>query len=163
MRVYVPLTFASLRAAVAEGGLPALPTAFAVTPALREWYASGDTEELEFAAMTDAAEASLRLLAADPDAPARRVVVAADVADGAVRLAPDRHPAALSVLHPIPITDFASVHVDDPEATGEIRRAAGALAAADTGDEDAAFVVSGVEDHQLQWYGVQELPALLDG
>ena len=36
--------------------------AFAVTPALRERYASGDLEELEYVAMTHAARASLRLL-----------------------------------------------------------------------------------------------------
>jgi hypothetical protein len=160
MRVYVPLTLVLLRAAVSAGGV-STATAFAVTPALREWYASGDTEELEFAAMTDAAEASLRLLATDPDAPRQRVVIAADVVDGAVRLDPDRHPAALAVLEPIPVADFASVHVDDPGVAEQIRDAAASIAAADAGDEDAAFVVSGIEDHQLQWYGVQELPALL--
>lgn len=162
MRVYLPLTFALLRAAVADGGLAGPVAAFAVTPALREWYASGDTEELEFAAMTDAAEASLRLLAVDPEAPARRVVVAADVADGSCRLTPDRHVAALSVAGPIQVSDFASVHVDDPAAATEIRQAADAVAAADAGDEDAAFTVSGVEDQQLQWYAVQEIGPLLE-
>ena len=56
--------------------------AFTVTPALREWYAQADLEELEYAALTHAARASLWLLLADPDAPRRRVVLAADVPDG---------------------------------------------------------------------------------
>jgi hypothetical protein len=163
MRVYVPLTFGQLRTALAVGELPGPRLAFAVTPALREWYASGDTEELEYAAMTDAAGESLRLLSADPDAPARRVVVAADVADGLVRLTPDRHPAALVVSADVPLADFASVHVDDPEVAADVTVAASAVAAADAGDPDAAFVVAGVEDHELQWYGVQELGPLLDG
>ena len=34
-------------------------TAYAVTPALREWYAEGDAEELEYAALQEAARASL--------------------------------------------------------------------------------------------------------
>ncbi len=53
---------------------------YAVTPALREWYSSGDIEELEYVAMMHAARESLRLLAADPASPRRRVVLAAEVA-----------------------------------------------------------------------------------
>jgi len=65
VRVYVPATISMLRRLVADGELrPVAGTAFAVTPALRESYATGDTEELEYAAMADAARASLRLLAA---------------------------------------------------------------------------------------------------
>src|SRR5690606_30974356 len=77
VRVFVPGTFPILRRWHAARLVDA-PTAFAVTPALREWYANGDSEELEYAALTHAARASLRLLAEDPDAPPRRVVVAAD-------------------------------------------------------------------------------------
>jgi len=43
-----------------------------VTPTLREWYAEGDAEELEYAALMAAARASLRLLAHASDAPPRR-------------------------------------------------------------------------------------------
>jgi hypothetical protein len=161
MRVYLPLTFGQLRAAVAAGSLSVPRVGFAVTPALREWYASGDTEELEYAAMTDAASESLRLLAADPDAPARRVVVAVDVADESVLLSPDRHPAALVVSAPVPLADVASVHVDDAAAAADISLAAAAVAAAEAGDPDAAFAVAGAEAHELQWYALQELAALL--
>ena len=78
MRVYLPGTVPLLRHLEQAGELPP-QTGFAVTPTLREWYASGDTEELEYVAFTEAARASLRLLDADPAAPRRRVVVAADV------------------------------------------------------------------------------------
>ncbi|MDP9444650.1 MAG: hypothetical protein M3P83_10020, partial [Actinomycetota bacterium] len=63
MRVYVPVNPSGLRSLLAGGALGAPLTAFAVTPALREWYAGGDEEELEYAAMTAAGRAALRLLA----------------------------------------------------------------------------------------------------
>jgi len=53
-RVYLPATPAALAEALASGMVAAGP-AHAVTPALREWYATGDLEELELAALTDAA------------------------------------------------------------------------------------------------------------
>ena len=36
------------------------------------------------------------------------------------------------------------------------------MPAADAGDDDAAFVVGAVEDHELGWYAVQELSALVE-
>jgi hypothetical protein len=83
MRVYLPSTLSDLavilRARQIQPG-----AAYAVTPALREAYASGDQEELEYVALTQAARASLRLLVADPQAPRRRVVLAVDVDDSLV-------------------------------------------------------------------------------
>ena len=64
----------------AEVGRPPV-RGFAVTPALREWYSSGDKEELEYVALLHAARASLRMLQDDPAAPARRVVLAAELPD----------------------------------------------------------------------------------
>ncbi|CAM5429845.1 hypothetical protein SFUMM280S_10408 [Streptomyces fumanus] len=91
MRVYVPLTLPGLAEAYKTGELGTGPLlAYAVTPALREWYLSDDIEELEYAALSRAALASLRLLAADAAAPRRRVVVAVDVPDGAASADPDR-------------------------------------------------------------------------
>ncbi|MEU1098006.1 hypothetical protein ABZ389_32905, partial [Streptomyces sp. NPDC005877] len=91
MRVYLPLTLPGLATAHAAGELgPGPLTAYAVTPGLREWYVSDDIEELEYAALSRAAAASLRLLAVDPGAPRRRVVVAVDVPDGAASADPDR-------------------------------------------------------------------------
>jgi hypothetical protein len=163
MRVYLPGTLPELAAAVAAGGFGSTPIlGYAVTPALREWYASGDSEELEYAAMIDAARASLRRLDADPAAPPRRVVVAAEVPDGRAMLAPELHPAAVRIEEAVPLQWLASVHVDDASAEVDVAAAAAAVRAADKGDPDASYVVDGVEDHELQWYAIQELPDLLN-
>lgn len=161
MRVYVPATLAVLRA-VHESGVigPAPVTAYAVTPYLREWYASGDAEELEYAAMTEAARASLRLLARAEGVPARRVVVAADVPDRSVSPAVDLHRAAVLVGE-IPLADIASVHVDGDDAVDAVRTAAGSVLAADAGDDDATFAVDDAGAYELQWFAAQEIEDLL--
>jgi hypothetical protein len=162
MRVYLPTTFPALAAGTASGEFgPAPLLAYAVTPALREWYASGDSEELEYAATIDAARESLRLLAGDPAAPARRVVIAAEVPDATVSLAADLHPAAVHLSVPVTLKDVASVHVDELEAEPDVRAAVAAVPAADAGDSDAAFTVDGAEDHELHWYATQEIEVLL--
>jgi hypothetical protein len=51
--------------------------------------------------------------------------------------------------------------VDDVSAEDDVRAAAAAVRAANSGDPDASFTVDGVEDHQLQWYAAQEVPDLL--
>ena len=167
MRVYVPLTLPGLAEAYKTGELGAGPlVAYAVTPALREWYLSDDIEELEYAALNRAALASLRLLAADAGAPRRRVVVAVDVPDGAAWADPDRglDPAALGevrVSQAVPLAKAAAVHVDLDDAETDVAAAAEALEAADRGDDDAQFVVDGAEDHELLWYATQEIPSLV--
>jgi uncharacterized protein DUF6912 len=162
MRVYLPATFATVRAALEAGEFgPAPLTAFAVTPPLREWYAEADIEELEYAAMNAAGIASLRLLARHGDDAPRRVVVAADVADAAVRPAPDIDRAAVLVTAPVAVVDIASAHVDDPAAAEDIARAVAVIDAADAGDDDAQFVIDGVDEHELAWYAAQELPPLV--
>ncbi|WP_369223099.1 hypothetical protein AB5J52_18655 [Streptomyces sp. R39] len=167
MRVYVPLTLPGLAGAHRTGELGTGPfVAYAVTPALREWYLSDDIEELEYAALNRAALASLRLLAADPGAVRRRVVVAVDVPDGTAAADPDRglDPAALGevrVTGTVALARAASVHVDSDDAQEDVTAAAGALAAADGGDDDAQFVVDGAEDHELLWYATQEIPNLV--
>lgn len=165
MRIYVPATVGGLRRLLDDQALqPLSGTAFALTPRLRESYASGDEEELEYAAMREAARASLRLLAAetadDPETPARRVVVAADVDD--VTLRPDLDDAVVRVAGPIPMSRLAAVHVDLVEAEGSVRAAAAVVDAADLGDSDAEFVLGDAEDHELAWYAVQELPFVLE-
>src|SRR4051812_35961426 len=118
MRVYVPLTLTGLAEAHKTGELGTGPlVAYAVTPGLREWYLSDDIEELEYAALSRAALGSLRLLAADPGAARRRVVVAFDVPEGAATADPDRglDPAALGevrVAGPVRMAKAAAVHVD---------------------------------------------------
>ena len=162
MRVYLPATMPALAAALTAGQLSPPPLAgFAVTPALREWYASGDLDELEYAAMAVAARASLRLLAADGAAPPRRVTLAADVPDEQVSGCGDPdEPAAVKISSVVPLARVASVHVDDPDAAGDVRAAVAALPAADRGDEDAKFTVDSAEGNELLWYAAQELPYL---
>src|SRR5215831_12994439 len=90
MRVYLPTTLTALACLLRAGEIgPAPVRGYAVTPALREKYASGDLEELEYVAMAHAARASLRLLADDPRAPRRRVVLAADKGDDDAQFAVD--------------------------------------------------------------------------
>ncbi len=134
---------------------------FAVTPALREWYSSGDIEELEYVAMMHAARESLRLLAADPDAPRRRVVLAADVADDTIAAnAGFDEPALVRIAGPVPLRDVRAGHVDDVSAAPAISAAVAALPAAEAGDDDARFTVDGAEGYELLWYATQELGEL---
>ncbi|MEU4571804.1 hypothetical protein ACBI99_11480 [Nonomuraea sp. ATR24] len=169
MRVYLPCTLPALARAAEAGELaPAPLTGYAVTPALTEWYASGDTEELEYVALTEAARASLRMLAADHAdgvaVPARRVVVAAEV-DGPVphNGADLQEKARVRLTEPIPLAKVAAVHIDDLYAVPDIEAAIAALPAADKGDDDARFTVDGAEAHELMWYATQEIPDLLAG
>lgn len=165
MRVYLPSTLSGLRALLDAGelGPPPLP-GYAVTGALREWYAEGDEEELEYAAMSLAARASVRLLdrglLLEPDLAARRVVVVAEVT--ATESAPDVDRAAVRVLEPVALRLVQAVHVDDADAEPDVRAAAEALVEADLGSEDAAFVVEQADGHELQWYATQEIGPLLE-
>ncbi|SDD21884.1 hypothetical protein SAMN05216174_108256 [Actinokineospora iranica] len=154
-----------LRALNSDGELAAVGnTAFALTPALRESYATGGDEELEYAAMLDAARASLRLLNAESAdelaAFARRAVVSADV-DGAV-LRPDLDYSVVKLAGPIPLKVIAAIHLDTEDAEAAVRAAAAVVDAADLGDPDAEFVLGDAEDHELAWYAPQELPFLLE-
>src|SRR6201985_1337288 len=101
MRVFLPSTLPALAEALRAGQVgsgadadPGPQPGYAVTPALREAYASGDEEELEYAALTEAALASLRMLGGAQAAPPRRVVLAAELPAEQVKLdAHDREPA----------------------------------------------------------------------
>ncbi|HEV7906855.1 MAG TPA: hypothetical protein VGP03_01815 [Pseudonocardiaceae bacterium] len=161
MRVYVPATVAMLRDLVDNGELQPLGgTAFALTPALRESYAAGDTEELEYAAMSEAARASLRLLAADEKSLARRAVISADVDD--VTLRPDLDFSVVKIRGPVVMEQIAAVHVDTSDAEDAVRAATDVIDEADLGDPDAEFTLGSAEDHELAWYAPQELPFLLE-
>ena len=162
MRVFLPSTLPGVAQALQAGQVgPGPLPGFAVTPALREAYASGDTEELEYAALTEAARASLRMLAGDPAAPSRRVVLATEIPAEQVKPDPrDGEPARVVIEHAIPLARLASAHVDAPEAGADVRSAVAALPAADAGDEDARFTVDGAEGHELGWYATQELSYL---
>lgn len=166
MRVYVPATLPLLSAWLDAGAVPA-GRARAATPALREWYAEGDDEELEFSALLDAATDALGLLAEDGGAPRRRLVLAADVPDGEVHVLggalDDEAPSGVELAGPVPLAAVVSAHCDEPEAQEAVAAAAAALPAARGGDEDAALVVGAAEDGDLLWYDARELRALLTG
>jgi hypothetical protein len=165
MRVYIPATLGMLQQLVDSGELiPVAGTAFALTPMLRESYAAGDTEELEYVALNEAARASLRLLATelevDSAARARRVVVAADVER--VRLRPDLDAAAVTVSGAVPACAVAAVHVEGAEAEDVVRPPVAVVDAADLGDPDAEFALGDAEDHDMAWYATQEIAFLLE-
>jgi hypothetical protein len=178
MRVYVPATLATL-VQLREPGSLATAQAYAVTPALREQYAAGGEEELEYVAFTRAAQAALRLLQADPGAPRRRVVVCADVEPSVAQVGSpgDRHSslrayafrrgnrdgARMRLAGPVPLSSVASIHVDGGAAEADVAAAVDALPAAEAGDPDAQVTVDGAEDHELAWYDVSELAQLLAG
>ncbi|HEX9031911.1 MAG TPA: hypothetical protein VF834_08680 [Streptosporangiaceae bacterium] len=163
MRVYLPTTLAALGSALVAGQLgPAPVPGFAVTPALREWYSNGGLEELEYAAMMQAARASLRMLHADTKAPRRRVVLAAELPEQMITIRNGLDtPGQVTVTLPVELADVVSGHVDDLDAAQDIDAASAALPAADAGDGDAKFVVDSAEGHELLWYATQELIYLI--
>lgn len=165
MRVYVPATVWMLRGLVDDQQLqPLSGTAFALTPALRESYAVGEDEELEYAAMREAARASLRLISSeqgdDEKGELRRVVISADVENPTLR--PDLDSAVVRLSGPVGWKQVAAVHVDAGAAEEAVRAAAEVIDAADLGDPDADFVLGEAEDHELAWYAAQEVPFLLE-
>jgi hypothetical protein len=167
VRVYLPATTTTLRTLVDDGALPGPHTGFAVTDQLRSFYAltdaDADLEELEYAALLAAARGSLRLIDVDPTAARRRVVLVADVPDGAVRAVDDdeEERGAVRVEADVQVRDVASAHIDGAEAEADVTAAVGVVLEADLGSEDAQFVVDQAEGHELAWYATQEIgPAL---
>lgn len=163
VRVYVPATVPLLAALRGTGqlGIPGME-AHAVTPALREWYAEGDEEELEYVAFTRAAQGALQLLRHDTAAPRRRVVVSADVPSASlVREDTELGSSTVRLPQPVRLTEVASIHVDGAEAAEAVAAAADVVEEALAGDPDAQFTVDGAEDHELEWYAVSELDELV--
>ncbi|GAA4450482.1 DUF6912 family protein [Phytohabitans houttuyneae] len=160
IRVYVPATLAML-SALRERGEISGAEAHAVTPALREWYAEGDEEELEYVAFTRAAQGALRLLRHDPGAPRRRVVISADLPAGAVtREDRELGSSEVRLAAPVPLAAVAAIHIDGQGAADDIAAAADVVEEALAGDPDAQFTVDGAEDHELEWYDVSELETI---
>lgn len=158
-RAYVPLDVTGLRA-LRDTGQLATEHAYAVTSALRESYAeSGITEEedLEYVAMTVAARVSLTLL--DPEKPddRRRIVVAVD----APAEPGTGHPARVRLEAAVPLAGVASVHVDTDDVRPVVDAAVQALPAAADGEPAARRLVDSLDEEDLAWFAVQELPDLL--
>lgn len=163
IRVYVPATLSVVRALREAKELAPPRQAHAVTPALREWYANGDQEELEYVAFTRAAQDALPLLRADGEAPRRRVVLSVDLPPEAVRGAEQTLGSSrVEVIAPVSLAALAAVHVDDGNAVADVTAAVAVVSRALAGEEDAEFVVDSVEDNELAWFAPSELDQLLD-
>ena len=163
-RVYLPATLPLLARLRTDGllTLPAGLTGHAVTADLREWYAEGDEEELEYVAFTRAAQDALRMLSHDPRAPSRRAVISADLpARRVTPVEPELGSSAVNIGERLDLADVAAIHVDGKDAEADVRTATGAVDLAAAGDSDAQFVVDGAEDHELEWYDITELNELL--
>jgi hypothetical protein len=166
MRVYLPATLPLVADLLDSGSLPGPVDAYAVTSELRAWAdesGPSDDEELELVALSEAARASLRLLAAGAG-PARRAVLAADVADGLVRVSDGSDtagPGQVVITGELLLAFVRAVHVDDVAAEPDVRTAAAVVRAADAGDGHAESVVAALDAHELLWYAPDELPALV--
>ena len=93
-------------------------------------------------------------------------MIAVDVPDNTATADPDSALDASSlgevrIATPVALAKAAAVHVDAEDAVADVTAAADALGAADHGDDDAQFTVDGAEDHELLWFGVQEIPNLI--
>lgn len=166
MRVYLPATFSMLVQLKETGTVTARSGwGFAVTPALNEFYTSGDEEEIAYAAFQDAAEASLRLLAIgdEDEFPHRRVVISVDVPDETVTLEPEMGESVVK-LSPaqVALDDVAALHVDIVESEAATKAAIEAIDAADLGDEDAELTVGDAQDNFMAFYDPSELPFLVE-
>jgi hypothetical protein len=169
MRVYVPATLGAVADLVRSGSCSGPVAAYAVTQDLRGWAdgsggAPSDDEELELVALSEAARGSLRLVGqGSGGAVARRVVLAADVPEGLVRV-DDRSDAAgpgqVTVTEAVPLAWIRACHVDDAAAEPAVRAAAAAVSAADAGDAAAERVVAELDGHELAWYAPEELDDL---
>jgi hypothetical protein len=161
--VYLPSTMAGLRLLVESGEIgPAPITGFAVTPGLRARYVDEDLEELEYAAMLLAARASLRLIDADPFAKPRRVVISVDVSSTDLTVHDDLDDGVVRVLHAVPMSLVAAVHIDDSEAEATVTAAAAAIVRADIDGGTAQDTVDDAEGYELSWYATQEIGALVE-
>jgi hypothetical protein len=134
-RIYIPLNAAGLSSLSTHGAVQGAPfVAYAVTEALRASAPSAGQEELEYAALNDAAHASAALLTAGET---RRIVAAGDVTSDVVGSpAPSDcvFESAVTISDSVALSRIASVHVD--------------------GDSS--------QDDDLLWYDVTELPVVLD-
>ncbi len=144
VRVYLPAVLDQLPCdQVGPGG------GHAVTADLRAALPGEDDEGWEYAALLAAADDALALLARHPGAPRLRVVLAADVPDNLVDVpaGPDEPATAVDLVAGAPWSAVVSVHVDEPDAAGEVVAAlAGDIAA----DERLA-------ERELLWYDVTEV------
>lgn len=157
-RVYVPSTFARLRAMVDSGGIAPGPfLAHAVTEVLRDENPEGADEDWEYAALSAAAYDSLALIATD--ATPRRVVIAVDATSvGSV----EQSDVTLVEVQGVPVARIAAVLVDTEDAEPDVAAAAASWVEAEHGDAAALTVVERCMERELAWFASQEIGDLLD-
>lgn len=114
-RVYVAVTRAHLAELVELGTLAGPRSAHAVTPDLRALWPAVDEEELEYVALSAAAQASWTIRA--PGDPARRHVIAADVSLEERGPAIPGQLATQVVIGDLLLPNVAAVHVDLEDVT----------------------------------------------
>jgi hypothetical protein len=132
-RIYVPLDADGVRRLASDRELGGTPVeAFAVTERLERMLPSGDEEEWEYAALTEAFEDADRRRGT---AQSKRVVLAADVDPTWVTSRAASSLAAVQLSQALPLSRIVSFHVDE--------------AAGDDGMDD------------LLWYDVTELDEVL--
>lgn len=177
-RVYVPLALDGLERLLRDEHLPEPLVAFAVTDDLVDWWSQGadqplDSEELEYAAMLQAAAGALELL--DPAAvaagaqPARRLVLAADAQTVAADLATEAlddptdepSPGRVRIDGPLMLRQLVALHVDAALAEPSVRAAVAALADDAAPSSHVELVLSELVDHDLGWYAPAEAESLL--
>jgi len=163
VRIYLPSTLDELDATGApvpstSGGQAAESfgprIVHAVTPALRAALPDEDEDGLEYAALLAAADDALTRVAARPDAPRLRLVLALDVPDADLTAVDDDDDelAPSAALLPVAVgrDDVVCAHVDEPSASAEVERAV-------AGDVGAAERLA---DRDLLWYDATELSAI---
>lgn len=158
-RVYVPSSTLALGDLLLSGGLGPVPLlAHAVTDDLRSAMPDAGEEELEYAALTAAAQDSLGLIAED-DRPLRVVVVAE--ADTALPVA-EGEPGLVELGEVVPFRNVVALHVDSDDAAEDVAAARAAWPAAQGGDQEALALVDRCLDHELGWYATQEIDNLVE-
>jgi hypothetical protein len=110
-RIYVPLTAAGVRRLASDREVAGTPLqAFAVTERLERMLPSGDEEEWEYAALTEAFEAASDRRGTDES---KRVVLAADVDPTWVTSRAGSQLSAVQVSQPVALSRVVSFHVDE--------------------------------------------------
>lgn len=123
VRVFLPLTPASLRILQADGVLATPLDAHALTPRLRAALPEpSDEEDAEYVAFCDAGEASARLQQerGTPPTSIRRLVAAADVAAGSARPKPGDTASSVCLSHDVTLGQLVSIHLGDADSDAEL-------------------------------------------